>query len=91
MRFEWDKKKEAANIEKHGISFAEAEKAFEDENSLILPDLSHSENEKRWVCLGMVHAKVMTVRFTYRGEKIRIIGAAYWRKGRKRYEKENQI
>ena len=38
--------------------------------------------------MGLVDEKVMTVRFTYRGEKIRIIGAAYWRKGRKLYEEE---
>lgn len=38
--------------------------------------------------IGLVDAEVMIVRFTYRGNIIRIIGAGYWRKGRKIYEKE---
>jgi hypothetical protein len=55
--------------------------AFADVNRLIVPDLEHSAGEERWYCFGKVGKRVMTVRFTYRGKKIRIIGAAYWRKG----------
>lgn len=89
MLFEWDQQKEISNISKHGVSFMEACEAFQDIQRIILPDLSHSKIEKRLICLGKVEGQVMTVRFTYRQNKIRIIGAAYWRKGRKIYEKEN--
>lgn len=41
------------------------------------------------ICLGAVNGVVMTVRFTMRGEVIRIFGAAYWRKGKKDYEQAN--
>jgi len=42
-------------------------------------------------CIGRTECGILTIRFTYRGETIRIIGAGYWRKGRKTYEKENAI
>ncbi|MBA3035077.1 MAG: hypothetical protein FP814_01140 [Desulfobacterium sp.] len=45
--------------------------------------LEHSDEEKRFYCLGRVSDGIMTVRFTYRKNKIRIIGAGYWRKGKK--------
>lgn len=41
--------------------------------------------------LGKVCGEVMTVRFSYRGGWVRIFGAAFWWKGKKRYEKENRI
>ncbi len=88
--FEWDHEKEKANISKHGVSFYEAELAFEDPKRVLKPDFKHSEKEQRWLCFGMVKGDVMTVRFTTRGESLRIIGAAYWRKGRKEYEKEEK-
>ena len=89
--FEWDFKKDKQNQEKHGVSFALAQLAFLDTDRVILEDLEHSENEKRFYCLGRVSDAIMTVRFTYRKSKIRIIGAGYWRKGKKIYERENQI
>lgn len=57
----------------------------------ILEDLEHSDDEKRYYCLGNVAGGIMTVRFTYRKNKIRIIGAGYWRKGKNIYERENKI
>jgi uncharacterized DUF497 family protein len=89
--FEWDNKKDKENQLKHGVSFALAQIAFLDENRIILEDLDHSTEEVRYYCLGEVAGGVMTVRFTYRNRKIRIIGAGYWRKGKKIYEKENKI
>src|SRR5216684_4391033 len=47
--------------------------------------------ERRYYCFGLVESGVMTVRFTYRNDVIRIFGAGYWRKGKKIYERENQI
>ncbi len=89
--FDWDKNKEKENQTKHGVSFALAQQAFLDEHRVILEDLTHSETEKRFYCLGKVLEGIMTVRFTYRNNKIRIIGAGYWRKGKKIYENQNKI
>ncbi|MCL2790872.1 MAG: BrnT family toxin [Desulfobulbus sp.] len=89
--FEWRSEKDQQNQEKHGVPFALAQFAFFDQNRIILEDLEHSGQEKRFYCLGKVAGSIMTVRFTYRKNKIRIIGAGYWRKGRKIYERENQI
>lgn len=89
--FEWDKTKNLENILKHGVSFYEAQYAFADEKRIILKDDYHSQEENRYFCLGRVGDGILTVRFTCRGGKIRIFGAAFWRKGKARYEKENKI
>ncbi len=89
--FEWDENKDKTNQEKHGVSFALAQLAFLDHSRLILEDLEHSIDEKRYYCLGRVSGGILTVRFTYRSDTIRIFGAGYWRKGKKIYEKENKI
>ena len=89
--FEWDAAKEADNRAKHGVSFAEAQYAFADPRRVIAEDVAHSAGERRYYCFGRVGGGVMTVRFTHRGGAIRIIGAGYWRKGKRIYEKANQI
>lgn len=86
--FEWDSKKDLINQEKHGVSFLEAQNAFLDKDRIIAEDIEHSQSEKRYYCIGQVDGEIMTVRFTYRNKKIRIIGAGYWRKGRKAYVNE---
>lgn len=58
---------------------------------MILEDVKHSSEEKRYYCLGKINDEILTVRFTYRKNIIRIFGAGYWRKGKKIYEKENKI
>ena len=90
-RFDWDPKKDQGNWKKHGVSFAQAQLAFADRRRVIAEDLSHSRTEKRFYCFGSVGAGILTVRFTYRGEVIRIFGAGYWRMGKRIYERENQI
>ena len=89
--FEWDNEKARSNQRKHGISFSLAQFAFLDERRVILEDLDHSNDEKRYYCLGKVGGEIMTVRFTYRNTKIRIFGAGYWRKGKQIYERKNKI
>jgi hypothetical protein len=89
--FEWDANKEAINVVKHGVSFAVAQQAFADPQRVIAEDLAHSGKEKRYYCFGLVQGGVLTVRFTIRGQKYRIYGAGYWRKGKELYEKTNQI
>ncbi len=91
VNFEWDENKNAQNIGKHGVSFYKAQYAFADPRRIILEDLAHSEDEKRYYCIGKVQEGIITVRFTYRNNLMRIIGARYWRKGKKIYEKENKI
>jgi len=89
--FEWDPAKDRLNQRKHGVSFALAQLAFLDKNRVILEDLEHSDDEKRYYCLGKIAEGVLTVRFIYRKKQIRIIGAGYWRKGKKIYERENKV
>ncbi|MBT8361836.1 MAG: BrnT family toxin [Desulfobacterales bacterium] len=89
--FEWDSSKDLINQEKHGVSFALAQLSFLDQKRIILQDLEHSDEENRYYCIGKVTDGILSVRFTYRKNKIRIIGAGYWRKGKKIYERENKI
>ena len=53
LRFEWDGRKEKANIKKHGVSFEEARTVFFDENAIQFFDPDHSENEDRFILLGL--------------------------------------
>ena len=89
--FEWDEGKNRENREKHGVSFELAQYAFSDPKRVIAEDMEHSQLEKRYYCFGLVEDGVLTVRFTYRSDVIRIIGAGYWRRGKRIYEEENQI
>lgn len=91
ISFEWDYEKEIDNLRKHGIDFVTAQYAFIDPKRVIAEDLIHSSDEKRYYCFGKVKGDVLTVRFTYRNNNVRIIGAGYWRKGKKIYEKENTL
>lgn len=91
INFDWDDNKDQVNQGKHGVSFALAQQAFADPHRVIAHDDEHSEDEERHYCFGEVDGGVMTVRFTYRGSKIRIFGAGYWRKGKAIYDKQNQI
>ena len=84
--FEWDPEKDIANRIKHGVWFSQAVLAFSDSRRAIAVDVGHSRTERRYYCFGRVGIGVLTVRFTYRDEKIRIIGAGYWRKGKEIYE-----
>jgi uncharacterized DUF497 family protein len=78
IRFEWDARKSSANKKKHGISFEEARTVFFDENAKLIDDPDHSEDEDRFVFLGVSSSlKVMLVCHCYReeGNVIRIISA----------------
>ena len=89
--FEWDENKNSENLKKHGVDFETAQYAFIDPKRVIAEDTAHGKLEKRYYAFGNVKGGVLTVRFTYRGNRIRIIGAGYWRKGKNIYEKQNQI
>jgi uncharacterized DUF497 family protein len=89
--FDWDEAKNCFNQQKLGLSFAKAQYAFADPKRIIAKDLSHSDDEDRFYCFGQIGEGIVTVRFTYRESVIRIFGAGYWRKGKRIYERENQI
>lgn len=76
--FEWDERKNRANRKKHGVSFEEARSAFFDENARVIPDPAHSEDEERFVLLGLsTSLRVLVVCHCYRqgDSAIRIISA----------------
>jgi len=78
LRFDWDQAKDAANRRKHGVSFDEAASVFYDENALLLDDPDHSEEEDRFLLLGLsVRLRTLVVCHCYRAaeEVIRIISA----------------
>ncbi len=76
--FEWDKRKASENRRKHGVAFEEAKSAFLDENARVIPDPEYSDDEDRFVLLGLsVRLRLLVVVHCYRqGEDlIRIISA----------------
>lgn len=78
--FEWDDTKNEYNIRTHGISFDTAQDAFYDPDRIIAYDVKHStDHEKHWFCNGRINKNVVTVRFTYRNNQIRIFGAGWCR------------
>jgi len=88
-RFEWDEDKDRENQAKHKVSFSLAQRAFFDPCRIIAEDESHRGEEERFYCIGRANDGIMTVRFTFRGNVIRIFGAGYWRKGKRFYEAQN--
>jgi len=78
MTFEWDAAKASVNQKKHGISFNEAKTVFYDENAIIIHDPEHSNDEERFVLLGLsVASRMLVVIHCYRKKDkiIRIISA----------------
>jgi len=91
LRFVWDQAKNLANQHRHGVTFEEAQTAFYDERATVFYDPDHSEDEDRFILLGMsLQARVLVVCHCYREADlvVRIISArranrreeeAYWR------------
>ena len=76
MRFEWDKNKAKANLQKHQVSFEEAESVFDDPLSLTINDEPHSHNEKRYITVGESKVgRLILVCHTIGAENVRIISA----------------
>ena len=90
MKFNWDSRKAAANLTKHGVSFEEASTVFADELSSLIADPLHSENEARFILLGMsISQRLLVVVHTEQDDAIRIISARRaTRNERKQYEQE---
>lgn len=90
LNFEWDPNKAVTNLEKHGISFDEASTAFFDPLSSTVLDPRHSDDEARFVLVGLTYAGRLVVVFhTDRGEALRLISARpATRRERRIYEQQ---
>ena len=77
LSFEWDPKKEASNVAKHGVSFTEAQTVFTDEFARLIPDPDHSTDEDRFILLGTsIGSRLLVICHCARSEdSIRIISA----------------
>lgn len=74
--FEWDQNKANSNLRKHSVSFEEALTALLDPFSSTALDPGHSVDEYRFVTFGLsARRRLLTVSFTERGNRIRIISA----------------
>jgi len=92
IRFEWDDRKAASNIKKHGVSFEEAKTVFYDDYALLIHDPDHSDNEDRFILLGLSSKmKILVVVHLYKEKDnlIKIISARKaTRKESKYYERK---
>lgn len=87
MSFEYDNAKSLANRKKHGISFEEAQKLWEDAFGIIFP--ARVSDEPRWFLIGTIDGSLWTAIFTIRNDNVRIISVSRSRKEEKViYEKE---
>jgi len=75
LTYEWDPAKAEANLRKHGVRFSDAVSALDDDAALTMRDPC-SEDEERWVTLGMdLTGRLLVVVYTWRGETLRLISA----------------
>ena len=91
LKFEWDPSKAESNIKKHGISFEEAKTVFDDDFGRLISDPDHSQDEERFILLGISYSlKILTVVHCYRDNDgiIRIISARPSTKNEERQYKE---
>ena len=76
MKFEWDPKKAAKNLKKHGVTFQEAATVFGDPLAMTFQDPDHSTEEERQLTFGQsLQRRLIVVSHTSRGERTRIINA----------------
>jgi uncharacterized DUF497 family protein len=74
-QFEWDAAKSESNLAKHGVSFEAARRVFDDAFAYEHCDLDSDPEEFRYVITGVVNEVILTVVYTERGERIRMISA----------------
>ena len=70
MQFEWDERKRVINLKKHGLDFLDVGEVFETPH-VIVP--STNSDEPRFLAIGMLQGRFVTVVYTLRSEAIRII------------------
>lgn len=83
MKFEWDQEKRRSNLRKHGLDFTDAPLAFT-EDAIIIAD-ENKDDEDRYILIGTVYRRIVTIVFTDRDEVTRIISM---RDANKREQKE---
>lgn len=76
MKYEWNLRKEAANLHKHGVSFVEATSMFLDPLATTYPDPDHSADETREITIGYsARQRLLFVSHCDRGDRLRVISA----------------
>ena len=92
MNYEWNLVKERLNIAKHGVDFEEAKSVFADEFALVLFDKDHSNDEERFLILGMSQKeRILLVVHCYReNDTIRIISSRKATKNETKQYKERK-
>jgi uncharacterized DUF497 family protein len=88
-KFEWDENKNASNKQKHGISFEDASKVFDDSHRIQY--INSSGNEKRFITVGKVIKFIITVIYTVRLGALRIISARQARDNERNSYLENKF
>lgn len=74
-QFDWDAKKAEKNRRKHGVTFDQAQRVFDDPYAIPFEDIEHSTNEPRFAMIGLATTGLLYVSFTYRLGRIRLISA----------------
>ena len=88
LKFVWDNRKNKTNVRKHGVSFEEAQTAFYDEQSIVFFDPDHSEEENRFILLGIsFKLRVLVVCYCFR-ESETVVRIIYARKADKAEESD---
>ena len=92
MEFDWDPRKEAKNLRKHKVAFSEAATVFRDTLSTTVPDPDHSEEEDRYLIVGLSRRqRLLIVSHAEDGDRIRIISARELTRAEKKvYEEERE-
>jgi uncharacterized DUF497 family protein len=78
VEFEFDPAKSAANLEKHGIDFTQAQQLWQDVTRVEIP--ARTTDEPRWLVIGRIDGKHWSVVVNYRQGRARIISARRSRK-----------
>ncbi|SLM28801.1 conserved hypothetical protein [Desulfamplus magnetovallimortis] len=89
LKFEWDPNKACSNHGKHGITFDDAKTVFNDPFFITFLDIEHSQDEERYITLGMsTDQRLLMIAHTEREEIIRIISARKATKNERRVYEE---
>lgn len=88
LAFEWDEKKRASNLDKHGIDFEDVTEVF---YGATLVRRSHRNNEERWIAVGEMEHRIVAVVCTRRGNALRLISARRARKNEARQYRNQKM
>lgn len=91
LSFEWDPAKADINLKKHSVDFSEAATVFADFLSITFSDPDHSEDEERYITMGVSsRGRLLVVAYTERDKRFRIISAREMTRSERRYYEEGQ-